>query len=113
MFARAEELDHHLNQMESTLKKIVHDYNTPRGGASGSAGGAGGGGSGSGSGSGVDDRSDGSFSLAGSEGNPAAKIVAVLNSHHDTLALLDARSRQLQQELLTVSRDIRMAPMSY
>ena len=32
------------------------------------------------------------------------------HSHHDTLALLDAKARQLQQELLAISRDARLAP---
>ena len=40
----------------------------------------------------------------------SAKIVAILNSHHDTLASLDAKARQLQQELLAISRDARLAP---
>ena len=30
MYARAEELDQHLGGMESSLKKIVHDYNHAR-----------------------------------------------------------------------------------
>ena len=30
MYARAEDLDQHLGGMESTLKKIVHDYNHAR-----------------------------------------------------------------------------------
>ena len=98
-YARAEDLDHHLHQMEASLRKIVGDYNAARGG-----------GGGGGTGVGVLDGEDGAVGAAAA---PAAKIVAVLNSHHDTLALLDAKSRQLQQELLVISRDIRMAPALY
>ena len=38
------------------------------------------------------------------------QIVEVLNSHHDTLALLDAKSRQLQKEMIFLSRDLKMSP---
>ena len=84
--------------MEASLRKIVGDYNTARGG-----------GGGAGTGPGGADTDD----VGGATAAPAAKIVSVLNSHHDTLALLDAKSRQLQQELLVISRDIRMAPALY
>jgi hypothetical protein len=98
-YARAEDLDHHLHQMEASLRKIVGDYNAARGGGGGGGTGVGG--------------LDGDDGAVGAAAAPAAKIVAVLNSHHDTLALLDAKSRQLQQELLVISRDIRMAPALY
>lgn len=85
--------------MESTLKKIVSDYNRSRTGPTGTGG--------------VTDAVLTDLTGVGETGHPAAKIVAILNRHHDTLAVLDVKSRQLQQELLTISRDLKIAPAPY
>lgn len=65
MYASAEVLDQHLGGMESTLKKIVHDYNHSRQPPSSSSGGG------------------GDYGVAGLDAahgnNASAKIVAILN----------------------------------
>jgi hypothetical protein len=87
----------HSAQMESTLKKIISDYNRSRAGPTGIS----------------TDSVLTNLTGVGEAGHPAAKIVAILNSHHDTLTSLDAKSRQLQHELLSISRDLKMAPAPY
>jgi len=89
-FVLAEDLNQTLNQMESNLKRVIGDLNKSRGlGENGTA-------SGSNSGS------------AGSAeaSNPIAKIVAVLNNHHESLAWLDEKSRQMHREIALVKKEM-------
>jgi hypothetical protein len=78
--------------MEMNLKKIVTDYNKNRG---------------------LLADKDSSVFAEQSQGNPTTKIVEILNSHHDTLASLNNKSRQLQKEMISISRDLKIAPSPY
>eukprot|EP01036_Dinobryon_divergens_P024620 gene24621-33088_t len=70
----AEDLNQSLNQMESNLKKIVTDLNM---------------------------KSD---NTAGDATHPVGKIIAILNSQHESLAWLDERTRYLKEEITSVKQ---------
>jgi len=71
--------------MHENLERIVQEYNNSRGGA-------------------VDGSEDeyGGSSKSGS----IPKILEVLNTHHDSLAWIDSKSRHLQKEAIALSREL-------
>lgn len=46
-------------------------------------------------------------SYAQASDNPVAKIVTILNRHHESLAFLDEKSRELQLQLDQLNRSMR------
>ncbi|KAJ1438193.1 hypothetical protein B484DRAFT_392444 [Ochromonadaceae sp. CCMP2298] len=80
----AERLNLTLNQMEQNLKKVADDLHRSRGLGAGLV-----------TGDAVEDSN-----------NPIAKIVTVLNNHHESLAWLDEKSRQLHREIAVVKKEL-------
>ena len=86
MYTLAENLDQHLQVMENNIRKIVSDFNASRGGS-------------------PDDLSifDGT---SPDGGNPLAKIVQILNAHHNNLTWLDSKSRQLKRDVSVLNESV-------
>jgi nuclear pore complex protein Nup62 len=85
-FHLAEQLDLQLTQMENTLRKVVLDFNWTR----------------------SEDSSAVSQAGVGHGGaGHLGKIVEILNEHHNSLVWIDSKTRQLQRNIQTVSRELR------
>lgn len=94
-FLLAEDLNQTLNQMESNLKKVCDDLNKSRGIDNTGLSGAG--------------SSTGSITtgdVRSTDENPIAKIVAVLNNHHESLAWLDDKAKQMEKDMAIVRREM-------
>jgi hypothetical protein len=87
----AEQLDLQLTQMENTLNQVILNYNSKNSLTTSDIGTGGSGSSG---------------------GGNLAKIIDILNEHHTVLGWLDMKSRSLQKELLTVSRELQQQQQS-
>lgn len=72
----AEDLNQSLNQMENNAKKMLNELNM---------------------------KAD---AVPGDGSNPIAKIVAILNSQHESLVWLDDRTRHLNEEIVSVKQSM-------
>jgi len=86
MYTLAENLDQHLQVMENNIRKIVSDFNAARGGS-------------------PEDMSvfEGT---AGDGSNPLAKVIQILNAHHNNLTWLDSKSRQLKRDISALNDSV-------